>query len=76
MTIDYTVPDSLATARAASAADANRSESDPVIARLVAHIDELVAELRDKTQAHAEAVEAYHAMRRRVRDAVEEDDFR
>lgn len=75
MTINYTVPDSLNIEAAIASADHHRGDSDPGIKNLVFHMDRLVAELRERTQAHAEAIEAYGALRRRVQAAIEADDY-
>jgi hypothetical protein len=75
MSVDYLIPDGRTVSDALIAADAHRNHPDQLVAALVIHIDRLVAEVRDKAQAHAESLEAYGALRRRVRDAVAADDY-
>ena len=65
MTTAYTIPDSRPVTDALTAADAHRDHPDRVVAALIIHIDRLVAEVRDKTQAHAGSLKAYSALRRR-----------
>lgn len=64
--MNVTVPDSSIIRRAVADADAHRGSTDGVRAGLAAHIDALVAELRDVTQAHADALEAYGDLKGRT----------
>ncbi len=66
-----TVVDSRTIEDALADADAHRDSPDGVRRLLAAHIDLLVAELRDVTQAHADALEARVDLTAAIRAALE-----